>query len=187
MNVREVLDFAKKNKVQVVDMKFVDLIGTWQHFSCPIAELTEDIFSEGLGFDGSSIRGWAAIHESDMLLVPDPSWYMLDPFTDVPTLVMIGDIVDRTIEPCKKALADASKAAAIAQAEGFEVQVRIQLLDDAHNLRRQVGLYPPDSDVPKRSRRAPSRPPGCTRRRSRTARSGSSPRSPGRGRPGSCW
>ena len=58
MNVREALEFAKKNRVQVVDLKFVDLIGTWQHFTIPASELTEDLFKDGSGLDGSSIRGW---------------------------------------------------------------------------------------------------------------------------------
>ncbi|MBA2485505.1 MAG: type I glutamate--ammonia ligase [Nitrospira sp.] len=94
MNVREVLDFAKKNKVQVVDIKFVDLIGTWQHFTIPISELTEGLFKDGSGLDGSSIRGWKAINNSDMLLVPDPTTACLDPFCSVPTLSLIGNVVD---------------------------------------------------------------------------------------------
>jgi glutamine synthetase len=94
MNVREVLDFAKKNKVQVVDMKFVDLIGTWQHFTIPVSELTEGLFKDGSGLDGSSIRGWKAINNSDMLLVPDPATACLDPFCSVPTLSLIGNVMD---------------------------------------------------------------------------------------------
>ncbi|HSB44300.1 MAG TPA: type I glutamate--ammonia ligase [Nitrospira sp.] len=94
MNAREVLEFAKKNKVQVVDLKFVDLIGTWQHFTIPTNELTEDLFKDGSGMDGSSIRGWKAINNSDMLVVPDPSTACLDPFTAVPTLSLIGNVVD---------------------------------------------------------------------------------------------
>ncbi|MGB2723008.1 MAG: type I glutamate--ammonia ligase, partial [Nitrospira sp.] len=94
MNVREVLDFAKKNKVQVVDMKFVDLIGTWQHFTIPVSELTEGLFKDGSGLDGSSIRGWRAINNSDMLLVPDPATACMDPFCSVPTLSLIGNVVD---------------------------------------------------------------------------------------------
>ena len=94
MNVREVLDFAKKNKVQVVDMKFVDLIGTWQHFTIPMSELTEGLFKDGSGLDGSSIRGWRAINNSDMLLVPDPATACMDPFCSVPTLSLIGNVVD---------------------------------------------------------------------------------------------
>jgi glutamine synthetase len=94
MNAREVLEFAKKNKVQVVDMKFVDLLGTWQHFTIPTSELTEDLFKDGSGLDGSSIRGWKAINNSDMLLVPDPTTACLDPFTAVPTLSLVGNVVD---------------------------------------------------------------------------------------------
>ncbi|MGC3975500.1 MAG: type I glutamate--ammonia ligase [Nitrospira sp.] len=94
MNVREVLDFAKKNKVQVVDMKFVNLIGTWQHFTIPVSELTEGLFKDGSGLDGSSIRGWRAINNSDMLLVPDPATACIDPFCSVPTLSLIGNVVD---------------------------------------------------------------------------------------------
>ena len=94
MNVREVLEFAKKNKVQVVDLKFVDLIGTWQHFTIPLGELTEDLFKDGSGLDGSSIRGWKAINNSDMLVLPDPSTACMDPFCAVPTLSLIGNVVD---------------------------------------------------------------------------------------------
>ncbi|HET9846493.1 MAG TPA: type I glutamate--ammonia ligase [Nitrospira sp.] len=94
MNVREALEFAKKNRVQVVDLKFVDLIGTWQHFTVPASEMTEDLFKDGSGLDGSSIRGWKAINNSDMLVVPDPATACLDPFTAVPTLSLIGNVVD---------------------------------------------------------------------------------------------
>jgi glutamine synthetase len=94
MNVREAIEFAKKNKVQVVDLKFIDLIGTWQHFTIPASELTEDLFKDGSGLDGSSIRGWKAINNSDMLVVPDPATACLDPFTAVPTLSVIGNVVD---------------------------------------------------------------------------------------------
>jgi glutamine synthetase len=94
MNVREVLEFAKKQKVQVVDLKFVDFIGTWQHFSVPVSELTEGLFKDGSGLDGSSIRGWKAINNSDMLLVPDPATACLDPFCAVPTLSLVGNVVD---------------------------------------------------------------------------------------------
>src|SRR5438552_3586716 len=91
---KSVLEFVKKNGVKMLDLRFTDLPGLQHHVSYPIDQLSESSFEEGFGMDGSSIRGWAAIHESDMLLIPDPSWYMLDPFTDVPTLVMIGDILD---------------------------------------------------------------------------------------------
>jgi glutamine synthetase len=94
MTAKEVLDFAKKNKVEMVDVKFVDLLGTWQHFSIPTSELTLDLFKEGSGFDGSSIRGWRMIQNSDMLVVPDPNTACMDPFTEIPTLSMIADVQD---------------------------------------------------------------------------------------------
>ena len=72
MTPKEFFEFAKKNNSEMVDLKFVDLLGTWQHCSFPIDVLDEDTFKEGLGFDGSSIRGWQGIHMSDMLAVPGP-------------------------------------------------------------------------------------------------------------------
>src|SRR5205085_8849350 len=90
----EVLSKARQAGVQVVDVRFVDLIGTWQHFSVPISELEESTFEDGLGFDGSSIRGWQAINESDMLVIPQADTAFLDPFFKEPTLNMICSIKD---------------------------------------------------------------------------------------------
>ncbi|MBH0207557.1 MAG: type I glutamate--ammonia ligase [Nitrospira sp.] len=94
MNVREVLEFAKKHRVQMVDLKFIDLPGVWQHMTIPVSELTETLFKDGSGLDGSSIRGWKAINNSDLLVVPDPATAFLDPFTAVPTLSLTGNVVD---------------------------------------------------------------------------------------------
>ena len=94
MNPREAVEFAKKNKVQIVDLKFVDLLGTWQHFSIPAEELTEGVFKDGSGLDGSSIRGWKAINDSDLLMVPDSTTACLDPFCAVPTMSVAGNVVD---------------------------------------------------------------------------------------------
>jgi glutamine synthetase len=94
MEPKQVLEFAAKNNTKYLDMRFVDLPGVWQHVSFPIDQLNEDSFTEGFGIDGSSIRGWASIHESDMLLVPDARTCFMDPFREVPTLCMIGDAVD---------------------------------------------------------------------------------------------
>lgn len=91
---KAVLEFVKENNVQMLDLRFTDLPGLWHHVSYPIAMLSESSFEEGFGMDGSSIRGWAAIHESDMLLIPDAGRYLLDPFTEVPTLVMVCDVID---------------------------------------------------------------------------------------------
>src|SRR5438034_1050773 len=91
---KDVLKFAKDNKVEAVDLKFLDLLGIWQHFTIPPSELTEELFEEGNGFDGSSIRGWQPIHASDMLVVPDPTTAVMDPFTALLTLSLICNIVD---------------------------------------------------------------------------------------------
>ena len=91
---KTVLEFAKRNDVKILDLRFTDLPGLWHHISYPVEQLTEACFEEGFGMDGSSIRGWAAIHESDMLLIPDPASHLLDPFTEVSTLVMIADVID---------------------------------------------------------------------------------------------
>ena len=90
----EVLEFARDHKAVVLDVKFLDFPGTWQHFSVPIERLTEDCFQEGFGFDGSSIRGWRNINESDMLVIPDPATAFMDPFTKEPTISLIGDVFD---------------------------------------------------------------------------------------------
>src|SRR5436309_11148901 len=85
---------ARDAGVQIVDLRFADMPGTWQHFSLPASELTEELFREGIGFDGSSIRGFQAIHESDMLLFPDAASAFVDPCLKVPTLAIVCDIKD---------------------------------------------------------------------------------------------
>jgi len=94
MDPKSVIEFAAKNNAKILDLRFIDLPGIWQHVSYPIAELKASSFKDGFGFDASSIRGWASIHESDMLLIPDPDTAFMDPFRDTPTLVMIGDAMD---------------------------------------------------------------------------------------------
>src|SRR5215469_6067023 len=94
MTPSEVIKFIKDKGIQVVDLKFVDLPGLWQHFSVSAREFDEDAFSDGVGFDGSSIRGFQEIHESDMLLFPDPGATFVDPFTTAPTLSIICNVYD---------------------------------------------------------------------------------------------
>jgi len=94
MTPKEVLDMAKENGAVVVDLRFMDFPGLWQHFTVPISELEESSFEDGFGFDGSSIRGWQPIHASDMLVVPDAATAKMDPFYEAPTLVLICNIVD---------------------------------------------------------------------------------------------
>ncbi len=94
MTPQEVVKFAEDNNCKMVDYKFLDFVGIWQHFSTPLAEFSEDTFEEGIGFDGSSIRGWQPIHNSDMLIMPDPSTAKVDPFVKVSTLSLICNIID---------------------------------------------------------------------------------------------
>ena len=94
MTPKEVLALCREKDVKAVDLRFMDFPGIWQHFTIPVDKLEEDVFEEGLGFDGSSIRGWQAINESDMLVIPQPETAALDPFTTLPTLSMICNIQD---------------------------------------------------------------------------------------------
>src|SRR2546429_9112266 len=94
MTAKDVLKLAKEKGAKIVDLRFIDLPGLWQHFSIPISELNEDIFEDGLGFDGSSIRGFQTIDESDMLLLPDPSSATMDPFTAVATPGLLRNAKD---------------------------------------------------------------------------------------------
>jgi len=90
----DVKQLAKKAGVKIVDLRFIDLPGMWQHFSIPVEDLEDDLFAEGIGFDGSSIRGFQQINESDMLLFPDPETAYVDPILQVPTLSIICDVKD---------------------------------------------------------------------------------------------
>ena len=94
MTPKEVLDMAKENGAKLVDLRFMDFPGLWQHFSVPVGELEESSFEDGFGFDGSSIRGWQPIHASDMLVIPDAETAKMDPFYAAPTLTLICDIAD---------------------------------------------------------------------------------------------
>lgn len=100
MNAQQALQFAKDQNAVMVDFKFCDLIGTWQHLTIPLSELSLDTFENGVGFDGSSIRGWRGIEESDMIILPDPQTAMMDPFTQVPTVCFICDVcLPETLQP----------------------------------------------------------------------------------------
>ncbi len=91
---KQVLELAKTAGAKMVDVKFVDTFGTWQHFSVPVAELTAEVFEEGFGFDGSSIRGWKSIEASDMLAMPDADSAFIDPFCAVATLSLTCTIAE---------------------------------------------------------------------------------------------
>ncbi|MBN1766420.1 MAG: type I glutamate--ammonia ligase [Sedimentisphaerales bacterium] len=94
MTPKDFFDYAKKNNAKMIDLKFTDLLGTWQHCSFPTETWDDDTFKDGVGFDGSSIRGWQGIHMSDMLAIPDPGTACMDAFFREPTVSVIADIVD---------------------------------------------------------------------------------------------
>src|ERR671925_539193 len=95
----DVLKSIKDKKVQMIDLRFADLPGVWQHFSVPPSAVDADALSEGIGFDGSSIRGFQEIQESDMLVVADPTTAFLDPFTTDTTLAMVCNVKDPLTGP----------------------------------------------------------------------------------------
>ncbi len=138
MTPQDVMKMIKDNDVQIVDLKFVDLPGIWQHCSYYVDMIEESSFTEGLAFDGSSIRGWKAINESDMLMVPDPNTAWMDPFCEVPTLSLICSIQEpRTGEPysrCPRSLAQKAeqylKETGIADTAFFGPEAEFFIFDD---------------------------------------------------------
>ncbi len=94
MTPKEAMAFCREKDVRAVDVRFTDFPGTWQHFTIPADKLDDDVFEYGLGFDGSNIRGWQSVNESDMLVVPQPETMVIDPFTALPTVMVLGIIQD---------------------------------------------------------------------------------------------
>ncbi len=121
MKPHEIINLIKDKDVAFIDLKFCDIHGRWHHFTVPAGSFSEDAFEEGLGFDGSSIRGWQGIEASDMLVIPDPRTAFMDPFTKVPTLSLLCDIEDPiTREPYSRSPRGvAVKAEHYLQSTGF--------------------------------------------------------------------
>ncbi|MEP0767355.1 MAG: type I glutamate--ammonia ligase [Fimbriimonadia bacterium] len=94
MSPREVVQYARDNDIEIVDYRYTDPIGSWHHYSMPVNMFSEASFEEGIGFDGSSIRCFKTIEQSDMLLIPDPDVHFIDPFSKYKTLVIVCDIID---------------------------------------------------------------------------------------------
>ncbi len=150
----DVVKMIKDNGILIVDFRFLDFIGMWQHFSISVNEFEVSVFEEGLGFDGSSIRGWQSINASDMLVVPDVTSARIDPFLDVPTIVLICDIVDPiTREPysrdprniAKKALAYL-KSTGTGDVAYFGPELEFFILDDVrYDQTANSGYYFVDS------------------------------------------
>jgi glutamine synthetase len=134
----DVLKLAKDGGAKILDLKFMDFPGLWQHFSTPIAALTEASFEEGFGFDGSSIRGWQAINESDMLVVPDPTTAIIDPFLSPTTLSLVCDVADpitrQKYSRCPRSIAQKAeaylKSTGIADIAYFGPEAEFFILDD---------------------------------------------------------
>lgn len=94
LSPKEVLEVIKEKNIQFVDLRFMDFPGLQQHFTFPVSQISEEVFESGIGFDGSSIRGWQSIHESDMLVLPDCRTAFIDPFSNIPTMVIYCNILD---------------------------------------------------------------------------------------------
>ena len=92
--IQKVLNYVKTNKIKFIDFKFMDFPGQWQHFTVPVTQFDATSFENGYGFDGSSIRGWKKIDESDMLIIPDPDTMFFDPFVEAPTVSLICDVYE---------------------------------------------------------------------------------------------
>ncbi len=153
-NGNDVLKIIKSNSIEFVDFRFLDFVGMWQHFTITSKEVDKDTFDSGLGFDGSSIRGWQSINASDMLVVPDPTSAKIDPFMTRPTLAIICDIEDPiTREPytrdprniSKKALAYL-KRTGIADSAFFGPELEFFMFDDVrYDQTANSGYYFVDS------------------------------------------
>ncbi len=151
---KDVLDLAQREGIKIVDCKFIDWPGQWQHVSYPLHEFSEESFTDGFGFDGSSIRGWQAINASDMLIVPDPSTAVVDPFCAHPTLSIVCDIVDPvTREPYTRDPRNIAKKAVkyleltgIADTAYFGPEAEFFILDDVRfETNSHSGYYYVDS------------------------------------------
>ena len=153
-NGNDVIKIIKDNKLEFVDFRFLDFVGMWQHFTVPSKEVDKDTFDSGLGFDGSSIRGWQSINASDMLVLPDPTTARIDPFIHAPTLAIICDIEDPITREAysrdprniaKKALAYL-KRTGIADTAYFGPELEFFILDDVrYDQTANSGYYFVDS------------------------------------------
>lgn len=154
MTPREVIALCREKEVKVANLRFCDLFGTWQHFSVPVERLDEDVFEEGLGFDGSSLRGWQTINESDMLAVPQPDTAFVELFSTVPTLNLICNILDpitgdhytRDPRHIARKAANYLKASSVADTAYFGPEAEFFVFDDARfDQSSREGFYHLDS------------------------------------------
>ncbi|MDE3058673.1 MAG: type I glutamate--ammonia ligase [Bacteroidota bacterium] len=136
--IDNVFKIIKDNDVKMIDFKFMDFPGQWQHFTVPVYELSRDSFEDGFGFDGSSIRGWKSIHESDMLIMPDPKTVLVDPFITIPTISLVCDVYEpltkEKYERCPRSIAQKAEAylrqTGIADTAYFGPEAEFFIFDD---------------------------------------------------------
>ncbi len=149
------IEYAKEKGARMVDLKFCDLLGMWQHFTIPASALNESLFSEGLGFDGSSIRCWKSIEESDMVVLPDPATAKMDPFMEVPTVSFICDVVhpenlapyDRDPRFILKKAIEYMKKSGVADTANFGPEAEFFIFDEIrYDQNNYSGFYAIDSD-----------------------------------------
>lgn len=150
----DVLDIVEENSAELIDLKFMDFPGLWQHFTVPADKLTLEAFEEGFGFDGSSMRGWQKIFESDMLVIPDPDTAILDPFYKITTVSLICDIYDPVTRErytrCPRYIASKAenylKSTGIAETAYFGPEPEFFLLDDVRfDSKQNQAFYKIDS------------------------------------------
>lgn len=153
-SIPDVLKLAKEKDLKIVDIKFMDFVGTWQHFSVPVSQLDEGIFEDGFGFDGSSIRGWKAINESDMIVIPDPATATVDPFMTPGTLSLIGNIYDpltkESYSRCPRSIAQKAeaylKSTGLADVAYFGPEAEFFIFDDVrYEQNSNSGFFKVDS------------------------------------------
>jgi glutamine synthetase len=147
--IQKVLKFIKENDVKFVDFKFMDFPGQWQHNTIPAAQFDEKVFEQGLGFDASSIRGWKSINESDMLIIPDPSTFFVDPFIQPKTVSLICDVYEpitkEKYERCPRHIAQKAaaylKSTGIADTAYFGPEAEFFVFDDVKYDNRPNGCF----------------------------------------------
>jgi glutamine synthetase len=136
--IQAVMQRVRDEQIQMIDFKFMDFPGQWQHFSVPVSQLSEDSFDQGFGFDGSSLRGWKRINESDMLIIPDPETAFIDPFIAMKTLSLICDVYEpvtkEKYQRCPRNIAQKAEAylvsTGIADTAYYGPEAEFFILDD---------------------------------------------------------
>ncbi|MEE9287704.1 MAG: glutamine synthetase beta-grasp domain-containing protein, partial [Gammaproteobacteria bacterium] len=153
MSLAKLQDLIKKHGIKIVDFRFIDMPGLWQHFSVTLDEINEGLFADGIGFDGSSIRGFQEIQESDMVLLPDSDSAFVDPYLEIPTLAVICDVLEPGLKPYTRSPREVAKKAetylkstGIADTAYFGPEPEFFIFDDVRfDQNSQCGYYYVDS------------------------------------------